>query len=332
MLTSSEISTTWYHTLEEWVNIQYRPWEPLANPRPVAFAPFEAHRPEPFHTLPVVVLVLTERTQNFHREFVQAVDLLRISTAAFRPLLFTDTAQSPAIRSCDWPVEQCIPEEHIPQSENWLAVAANHLRWSVRYFGATYVFAPQNIEQAVSLLEEISKAYNAEPAVRATGITALSHAQTFHDAFGYTSRGAWEQLPQGEHPQTFTSRSGQVLQAVLRKTPQARGVFLSFTRQTDALRDLAQSTGWNSLALDVRSSRSWPFAGRVLKAGAQALANGGATVLVGENIAMPKIDTNLRLTELDREFFMLTVQSKSVRFPTSAAPRVLNAVSKAIKR
>src|SRR5699024_12435623 len=100
-------AASWHQSLEEWAQQQFGHWTKIPHARPAAFAPFEAHRPGPFHALTVVMIVLSRRTCAFHRVLVPAIDLIRISMSAFRPALFTTTASSPAIAACDWVVKQC---------------------------------------------------------------------------------------------------------------------------------------------------------------------------------------------------------------------------------
>lgn len=322
------VPATWHHTLEEWTESQYGRWEKSPSVRPVAFAPFEAHRPEPFYALPVVLFVLTGRTLAFHREFVQAVDLVRISTAAFRPVLFTDTAQTHAIQSCDWPVEQCLPERLVSPNANWLVSAADHLRWAKRYFGATYVFAPQNTEQAATLLAELATAYNAEPAVSSAAAAALAQAPNVRGDLGQTSRGGWEKLPIGEHQQTFTSYDGHLVEANIHIGARTRGVLIGGSEtQPSTVHKLANSAGWSSITIDRTSLEEESFANTVLKAGAQALARGGATVLVGGSIAQIDVDAVLTPSERNGKATLQT-QNQLLRFSASTTPRVLNTISR----
>lgn len=322
------VPTTWHNTLEEWTESQYGRWEKSLNVRPVAFAPFEAHRPEPFYALPVVLFVLTGRTLAFHREFVQAVDLIRISTASFRPVLFTDTAQTHAIQSCDWPVEQCIPERLVSQNSNWLVSAADHLRWAQRYFGATYVFAPQNTEQAATLLRELATAYNAESAVSSAAAAILAQAPNVCGDLGQTSRGGWEKLPVGEHQQTFASHDGHLVEADIRSVARTRGILIGGSEtQPGTVHKLANSAGWSSITIDRTPLQDRSFAETVLKAGAQALARGGPTVLVGGSIPQIEVDYVLTPSEGNKKSTLRT-HGQVLHFPASATPRVLNKIAR----
>lgn len=323
------IPATWHHTLEEWAELQFGRWERLPHPRPVDFAPFEAHKPELFRNLPVVMILLTGRTRGFHAQFARAAELLRISTAAFRPVLFTDTAHTPALRACDWPVEQCLPEASSQPEENWLETAAEHLSWAQKYFGATYVFAPQSTDQAAALLEELSVAFNAQPAVRASALQTIAEAPAVRPVFGASVRGSWGQLPDGQHQQSFVSAEGHRVEAELRQVPRSGGVLVAHGQHEDALRELAEAAGWNSVAVSAGTQQGKSFAGTVLRAGAQALSQNGPAVLFGEDLVGIGADAVLEPADAEGRL-TLRLRGETLRFPASAAPRVLNTVAQLI--
>src|SRR5699024_1176207 len=241
-------AASWHQSLEEWAQQQFGHWTKIPHARPAAFAPFEAHRPGPFHALPVVMIVLSRRTCAFHRELVQAIDLIRISTSAFRPVLFTDTAHSPAIAACDWVVEQCLPEDLTAPGENWLDGASDHLSRAQRFYGAAYVFAPKNTQEAADLINSLALGYNAEPGVRAAAAQTFAEAPKHRDVLGSSSRGGWDQLPAGSHEQAFTSDRGEVIRVALNHVPEAPGVFIG---GSDTVREsvdgFAASAEWSSI-------------------------------------------------------------------------------------
>lgn len=325
------VSATWHHTLEEWAQRQFGHWERLSA-RPVNFAPFEAHRPEPFYALPVVVFVLTARTRAFHAEFVQAVELVRISTAAFRPVLFTDTATTPALSACDWPIEQCLPEALVPSDENWLDSAAGQLKWTQKHFGATYVFAPQSTENAAELLRELSAAYNAEPAVLAAGQAMLGQAPGTRNDFGPTGRGPWKDLPEGPHLQNFATDADHNVAVTVDRISGSRGAIVSGDIDTaDALHSLGVLSEWSRVVLNDPSPSNREAERTVLRAGSQALSNGGPVIRCGTE--MTDIGEVAALTSTDGgRRFELKVGAQVFRFPDSAAGRVLETVAREFRR
>lgn len=325
--------TTWHHTLEEWTKLQFGRWERNTNPRPVPFAPYEAHRPEAFHAIPVVLFVLTERTRTFHSEFVQAVDLIRTSTSGFRPVLFTDSIGSPAINACDWPVEQCLPENVGSFDTNWLDGAARHLMWTHYYFGATYVFAPESTEKAALLLRELSTAYNAVPAVCSEAVATLYRAPQACAGIGNTARGGWDELPPGELRQSFISTNGGIVNARLRIHARGRGVLLAESGvERSKLHSIADAAGMNSLTIIAVVPESQSLAEAVMRAGAQALSSGGAIVLYGRPITEIADDARLVPSEVEGGYNLFVKDEAVLRFPIGATSRVLTCVNKWTKR
>lgn len=325
-------STSWHQTLEEWAQQRFESWQKVPHVRPVAFAPFEAHRPEAFQALPVIMVILSRRTRAFHRELVQAIDLIRISTAAFRPVLFTDSAHSPAITACDWVIEQCLPEDLTESGVNWLDDASDHLSWTQRFFGATYIFAPKNTQEAEDLINGLALAYNAEPGVRAAAARIFAAAPNHFEELGCSSRGAWDQLPTGKREQNFTSDCGEVIQAVLNHVPESPGVFIGgIDAMTDSIDKLAASTGWSSITTTTATAASSRFAAAVINAGAQAMSPGGMRILVGADD--PGISTDAVLTPTaSGENHSLRIGNRTLRFAASETLRVLVTVASLLRR
>lgn len=331
-MSQQTVSATWHHTLEEWTQRQFGHWERLPHARPVQFAPFEAHRPEPFYALPVTVFVLTARTRAFHAEFVQAVDLVRISTAAFRPVLFTDTARTPALSASDWPIEQCLPEALIPSEENWLDSAAGQLKWAQKHFGATYVFAPRSTEEAAELLRELSAAYNAEPAILAAGQARLAQTSVTRNDFGPTGRGPWEDLPEGTHLQNFATDVDRSVALTVDRISESRGVIVSGDVDTaEALHRLGALSEWSRVRLNEPSPSNGDAERTILRAGAQALSNGGPVIRCGTGATDIGEDAALTSTDGGRRF-ELKLGTRIFRFPDSAAGRVLETFARESRR
>lgn len=324
MLTTNTPTTSWHQTLEEWTQEQFGDWHRITEARPAPFAPFEAHRPEPFHTLPVIMVVLSQRTRVFHHELVQAIDLIRISTANFRPVLFLDTAQSPAIAACDWPVEQCLPETLVQPGENWLDGASTHLTRVVKYYGATYVFAPKSTQDAEDLVDRLALAFNAEPGVRASAAQILGGAPVLREELGSSARGAWDQLPAGKGEKSFSSDRGDVIQIGFNHVPGSPGVLIGGPGATTEIEALTTATGLSSITSATTAQIS-QFTAAVLSAGAQAMSGTGARILVGADDANIASDAVLIGAE-HGEDYILHIGQRVARFPTSATPRVLASV------
>lgn len=331
MLNTITSTDSWHQTLEEWTQQQFGTWHRIPDARPAPFAPFEAHRPEPFYTLPVIMVVLSHRTRGFHHELVQAIDLIRISTASFRPVLFLDTAQSPAITACDWPVEQCLPEALAEPGKNWLDVAAANLTRAVKFYGATYVLAPKNTDEAEESVRRLALAFNAEPGVLASAAQTLGHAPAVHDELGNSARGAWDQLPTGRHAKTFSSDGDEAIRVTLNHIPGAPGVLFGKAASAEQIDALADATGFSSITSAVITGRSSLFTAAVLSAGARAMASSGARILVGADDANIAADAVLNRAE-NGEDYAMHIGQRIVRFPASAAPRVLTSVARLFRR
>lgn len=331
-MSTTTAAASWHHSLEEWTQLQFGQWRQIEHVRPVGFAPFEAHRPEPFHSLPVIMVVLGDRTRAFHSELVQAIDLIRISTATFRPVLFIDSAHSPAIAACDWPVEQCLPEVLVAPGTNWLEHATDHLARAAEFFGATYVFAPKNTEDAETLLMNLGLAFNAEPGVRTSAARLFAHAPTVRDHLGASARGAWDQLPAGPMEKTFESGLGEVTRVSINHVPTAPGILVSEEGEAAEIVDeLAAATGWSSISAGRATPESSEFTAAVLNAGAEAMSSGGARILIGTENAAIASDAVLTPNDAGRSY-LLHIGSRRLSFPAAEAPRVLASVSGLLRR
>lgn len=154
--------------------------------RGLAFAPFEAHRPERFHARPVALLVLSQDAEVDPSAVADAVELVRISTNGFRAVAFTDSyGVSRRIRP-EWPVEQTLPEEAwFCQSgragQNWLDSAAEQLEWAVEHYGADHVLAPRDLAEAAAVVTLLAHAYNAQPPVLREALKTLAETESSAD-------------------------------------------------------------------------------------------------------------------------------------------------------
>src|SRR5690625_155886 len=151
MTSMSSPDLTWHKSLEQWCaerfGLSRRSIREQAD-----FAPFEAHKPEKFHEVAVVLVVLTSATRSLHRGFTEAMEPIRASTSAFGVVLVADLCQSPALDVCDWPVEQLLAEEmwSAHQQSNWLAQASEHVQAAQQSYGASYVVAPDEAKSAAA--------------------------------------------------------------------------------------------------------------------------------------------------------------------------------------
>lgn len=332
----------WHQSLEQWC-AEHIGHSRQAVQTQAEFAPFEAHKPEKFHQVAVVLVVLTSATRGLHRGFAEAAELIRASTSGFRAVLVTDLYRSPALEVCDWPVEQLLAEEtwSAHQSGNWLTQAAEHLRAAQQAYGASYIIAPTGAGPAAAALRHLGYVYNAPTAVLAQALeifaaAADDSAAAEDDAaapLGF--RHGWETLAAGDSQRRrFISADGEQLEVDLHRGS-GRGVLIDPQGQLPAgLRDAAQNAGWSTAVFDPTgegSSALSRFAANVQRAGADALHAGGPVLLCAAEGAPLTDDADGRIEPVgsndlssdDRWSIELDAVAV-VRFAPDQAPEVLS--------
>lgn len=99
----------WHQSLEQWC-AEHIGHSRQAVPTQAQFAPFEAHKPEKFHQVAVVLVVLTSATRHVHRGFAEAAELIRASTSGSAPC-WSPTCTGPRLlRSATGRWSSCWPK------------------------------------------------------------------------------------------------------------------------------------------------------------------------------------------------------------------------------
>lgn len=285
------VSTPWHMGLEAWC-AQHWGTAQQAGPAAAEWAPYEAHKPERFHHVPSVLVVLTANTRHLHRGFVGAVELLRASTSGFKAVLVTDMYRSPAAEVCEWPVEQVVDESlWLRQScANWLDYAAEQVVTAQQFYGASYVIAPRDAAEARSLVEHLGRAYNVLGTVRDSALEVLAAGSEpepqptgFRSGWGEL----WDQLQDGGGSgpvnRVFTDYAFTEHDDAGTLTAQIctvdigtghRGVLLAAGELADpALVDAASRAGWSTVVLETGDpAPSWHFLAGAVRACAEALS------------------------------------------------------------
>jgi hypothetical protein len=321
----------WHQSLEQWCAENFGHRRQSVQEQ-AYFAPFEAHKPEKFHEVAVALVVLTSATRSLHRGFVEALELVRASTSAFRAVLVTDLYQSPALEVSDYPVEQLLAEEtwSSHQDSNWLEHAAAHVVSAQGSYGASYLVAPAGPESAAAALRHLAYLHNAPTPVLAQALEIL--AENLHDeaAGPLGFRHGWEVLTAGA-PQrrVFVSAQGHEVSAQI-FPGSGRGVVVdpSGALPQELLR-AAQNTGWSTAVLSATgqgTSAASRFATNVQRACADAL-NGGGPVLVysegGDSGRVP-VDGRLRPPDSDDRWSVELDSIATLLFAPDQASRVFD--------
>lgn len=275
---------TWHHSLEQWCAERIGHGRQSVQQQ-AAFAPFEAHKPEKFHQVAVVLMVLTSATRHVHRGFAEAAELIRASTSGFRAVLVTDLYQSPALEVCDWPVEQLLSEERwsAAQPGNWLGGASQHLMELQELYGASYLVAPTGDESAAAALRRLAYVYNAPTAVLAQALEILAEASQDDAAAPLGFRHGWDTIAAGDSQRRrFVSAEAEQVEVHLHRGT-GRGVVLDPEgRLPQGLLDAAEGAGWSTAvftAVPEGSSTPGRFAANIQRACADALHAAGPVLV-----------------------------------------------------
>lgn len=292
-------SITWHQSLADWAAAHYgAPGGPVPRQpsrRGLAFAPFEAHRPERFHTRPVALLVLSQDADVDPAALAEAVELVRISTNGFRAVAFTDSyGVSTRIRP-EWPVEQTLPEEAWlcqpnRAGQNWLDAAAEQLEWTVEHYGADHVLAPRDPAEAAAVVTLLAHAYNAQPPVLRAALETLAGAETPAEHADRDAgeregfRSGWAGLGPGQHRRRFHLGGVHVQATITVGQGLSGGTLLGAADAAPSgLVGAAHDAGWSSVLLSVQKAGAAgdePFIAGVLRACLDALPEPGAVVVL----------------------------------------------------
>ncbi|OSM42176.1 hypothetical protein, partial [Nesterenkonia sp. PF2B19] len=250
----------WTETLEQRARARYGE-SPLEVQGTMPFAPREAPKPRAFQKIPVVMLVLTGRNRHLHDGVAQAVEIIREATYGFRAVVFTDDAASPALRQVDWALEHCLPEDSLHRmrpERNWLSVAADHLAWAQREYGASVVVAPEDVEGGLGAVRRIATAFRAPTKILETALARAQEAFTERPATWQGLRGHWAEVPVGASAPTV-DWAGTPMRCEIHRadqsTPEHRGVLLHLGGQQPSevlltALDAARESGWSTLVMD----------------------------------------------------------------------------------
>lgn len=276
-------SLPWHLGLEEWclANIGLTR---QAVGQQADFAPFEAHKPEKFYEVPVVLMALTSATRALHRSFAEAAELIRASTSGFRAVLVTDLYRSPVLDVCDWPVEQLLAEEtwSSHQQSSWLDQAVEHLKAAVGAYGASYVVAPADADSAATGLRHLARVFNAPAAVLNQALTLFTAAEADDAEAPLGFRYGWEALAAGESQRrTFVSAEAEEVQVQLHRGSGCGVVVDPEGRLSPELLQAAQNAGWSTAVLPAEDSSSVAdrFGANVWRACADAMHGGGPVLI-----------------------------------------------------
>lgn len=322
---------TWHHSLEQWCAARIG-HSRQSVPRQAAFAPFEAHKPEKFHQVAVVLVVLTSATRHMHRGFAEAAELIRASTSAFRAVLVTDLYQPPALEVCNWPVEQLLSEEmwSATQPGNWLDQASQHLTAAQLTYGASYLIAPTSADSAAAALRHLAHVYNAPTAVLAQALEILAESPGDDAPAPLGFRHGWDSVVAGDlQRRSFVSAQGEQVEALLHRGT-GRGVVLDPEgRLPETLLGAAENAGWSTAVFTATpegSSSPGRFAVNVQRACADALHSGGpvlACLPAGKPVEM-SAEGRIVPADPDGQWSIELDSVAVVRFAPEQAPEVLS--------
>lgn len=317
----------WHLGLESWCADHFGISRLTPGERP-EFAPFEAHKPERFYHVPVVLLVLTSATRPIHQAFAEAAELIRVSTAGFRPVLVTDLYRSPALDACDWPVEQILPEEAwlAQHPTNWLNHAAAHLRTAQQYFGASYVLGLRDEADAHTALGHLARTYNAQESVLIQALRIFTSGLR-PNGCGEGFRHGWEDLGAGQRQQRrFFSHLGAEVDVDLYRGTGAGVILAAGASVPEEVLEAAQSSGMSTAVMNAPGAEHGgeSFAAAVARACADALRQGGPTLAASAGAPAAELGADGWLDTADQSQWTVELESVgSIRFPPQQAHRVL---------
>ncbi|MGO1192979.1 MAG: hypothetical protein ACTMHH_03810 [Nesterenkonia sp.] len=333
----------WHQSLEQWC-AEHIGHSRQAVQTQAQFAPFEAHKPEKFHQVAVVLMVLTSATHHVHRGFAEAAELIRASTSGFRAVLVTDLYRPPALEVCDWPVEQLLAEEtwSAHQSGNWLTQAAEHLRAAQQTYGASYIIAPTGAGSAAAALRHLGYVYNAPTAVLAQALEIFTAAAGDSAAAGESVaadddaaaplgfRHGWETIAAGNaQRRRFVSAEAEQVEAHLHRGT-GRGLVLDPEGQMpDEFLRAAQDAGWSTAVFPAApqgSNTPGRFAANVQRACADALHAGGPVLVCSPAGEPVETSAEGRIVPAgpDGQWSIELDSVAVVRFAPDQAPEVLS--------
>lgn len=335
--TTNSTALSWHQSLEQWCTEQFGTHRQPVEGR-TEFAPYEAHRPDRYHGLPVVLVVLSSTTRAFHGNFAEALDLIRMSTNGFRVILATDVYDSDALHRTEWAAEQILSEQVwlARNRGNWLQAAGDQVIAAQQYFGADYVVAPTNADHARELLVSLTKAYNAQRPVRAEALRIFDDAVAASAQPSVGFRGDWESI-EGSVKREFSFGDDAAVSAQLSRTSD-RGLLIDAQQLlTEPMLAAAHAAGWNTAVLaavsgNTESTRDAESLLRgVALAAAETLDGSGPAVLVaGSGSALDAADSHgvLRSSDSEQPWALELPGVAEVRFAASGTERVLAEVGR----
>lgn len=198
----------WHYSLEQWCAAHYGN-QRLRLSTYAPMAPMETYRPLLHREVPVVVVVLTAATRPLHRPLAEALELIRVATNAFRPVLVSDAADSPAVRLLQWPVEQVTHEGawYRGMEKNWLELAAAHVDDVQTRYSAQYVLAPETVEQALDAVNLLALGFDAPGPVHQSARERITSAG-IEEPLRTGVRGQWSDIPAGHDQRVVRLESG----------------------------------------------------------------------------------------------------------------------------
>lgn len=244
-----QVENVWSLSLEEWLGVGAL--GRVADSRFPKFqtAPFEAHKPERFHHVPLVAFVSTRAGREFQKAMIEAAELIRLSTNGFRSMLFVDEAEIPSSEVAAWHVEQCVPEDFwlANTGDNWLPVVANYFQEVKEQFAVSYVVAPRNITEAKSTIAKLGALFGARPGVTRRGLERFDGV-IVADSRKSGFRGGWGGIQQESSSISFESSAGELVSGSFSEGI-ASASLVGFSGPSDGVYSSAQSAGWRTARL-----------------------------------------------------------------------------------
>lgn len=319
----------WHWSLEDWCTQHFGFRRQQAKADSAPWAPYEAHRPERHYEVPSVLVVLSSTAAHLQRGFISAVDLLRTSTNGFKAVLLTDMYRPPAAEVCEWPVEQVISEplwmRH--KSSNWLDYAAESVQRAQRFYGAQFILAPRNQQEARDALGHLAAVYNVLDPVLAQAEVIL-HRQSASPAEPPGVRWGWQSLREGhELRRHFTFGEGTAVTVEI-STGRRRGLLVGERHALPPfMQRAAAQAGWAVAELSTESSRSTdvrPFFTGAARALRDALVPHGPAISVdGEQQVLPRAEGRIVAPVKDYAVIELPGHGR-IRIPEKAAAEAFN--------
>jgi len=255
----------------------------------VPFAPHYAPRPRQYDEIPVVLVLATQATSHLHHGLLDGVRLLQEATYGFRPLVVTDDVTAPALRTFEWAVEHVMAEDdwYRLSQDNWLAMAADQVRWLQQHYGTTSIVAPTTRDQSIESIWQLARQSRAPHQVASTAAQLAADGAAAPPAETAGLRGWWSALPAGRSS-VVVRLAGSVVELVIHR---GSGDGLLIAMSEDTAGEVARRRGWSTVTASAgRDALSGPVARRIVRAARDGLAGGGPILLLDDGAGPAAVD------------------------------------------